>query len=290
MDTRKVLYKSKGVPPKTEKRFKISIPILGIGGIVLILMPTFMDAPSIITILGIVYEVLALLMHKMSQSANQSRLIILEDRVAGIATSKVGENSGSTAMVINLFQNARNQEEMKFVLPIHKITDVQKSTLNAFVKQITITCGEVKYSAVEKDSEKAYQILCDKVYGEINAKNCVACGNEISAVAESCPQCGHITRYGRMQKEKQKQVQFDDKIKRKLLISAVVWVIGACILVSACLDFRDVMPYAGLYAKFNPGGTMKIFGRMILGGVLMMIPFGNAEIKWIISKFRSSKD
>lgn len=249
MDYQKPLYKSKGILPKTKLFFQCGLAFFGIGGIILILLPVFTDAPAVFTFLGVIYIALGLLFPKMYHAMCNSRLCIYEDYIAGVAVNCTEIDSQSLFPSLGQIRNSQDPERIKFSLPFKEITDIH--TIN-FLPQIILTHGNRRYQIAVKDLEKAYQILCDKVYGEVNADRCVFCGKKISTITENCPHCGHMTRYGKAQRDSRKKQTSESKLQIRSAIGVVIFVIGLIILVPAIIDLNEISSYAGLYASIYP--------------------------------------
>ncbi len=96
-------------------------------------------------------------------------------------------------------------------------------------------------------------------------KTCVSCGKPISPTAVRCPNCGHLTAYG---KEQQDQLPAKptnlDYIRAGLLIAGlIVFIIG----LSQFADHADAWKY---YAAFKPTEARGILTRIAVGFVLFI--------------------
>ncbi|MBQ8622377.1 MAG: hypothetical protein IJ422_08710 [Oscillospiraceae bacterium] len=258
MDYQKPVYKSKGVPQKVKAVYQIAIILFTIIGIILVFLPIVSDAPSFSIFLGIIYLAFAFLLPKVYFSMNNSRIHIFNDHVAGIAVHCIEADSDKLFPKLNY-----RQEDLKFTLPFSEITNVQKGA--PFFSQIIITYGDKKFQVATKDMDKVYHILCDNIFGQISANNCISCGHEIGSTTESCPHCGHITRYGKIKEETAKKHSIDNKLQIQSIIWAVLFVIGLMILIPAAIDLNEISDYAGLYASIYPSRAKKIVAKFILG-------------------------
>lgn len=283
MDYQKPLYKSKGVLPKVKSAYQIEIIIFALIGIIFILLPLFSDVPSFIAVFGIFELIIAALLPKEYFLMNNSRLYIFDDRIVGIALNYIEANPEKLFPTVT-----RKQESLKFAIPFGEITNVQKGI--PFLSQIIITHGEKKYQIAVKDVDKAYQILCDHVFGEVSSNVCVHCGHEISAMTETCPSCGHITRYGKVKRESEKKQRIDTKFQIQSLLWAIVFIIGLIILIPAAIDLNEISSYAGLYASIYPSRAKKIVAKFILGLILTCASISFPLVKLILKKVVPPQD
>lgn len=284
MDNPKLLYRSKGIQPKAKTFYQVGTIFFGIGGILFILLPIITDAPSIFTFLGILYIGIGFLIPKTYQSMRNSRLFVYEDHVEGIAVSCMEANSEDLFSELSQIKTASSPERTQFCISFKEITDIQKGPMNFFVPQIIINCGSKKYNVAVKEPERAYQIICDKVFGVESAAACVSCGGEISATTETCPHCGHMTRYGKTKKGTHQIQANSNKQQITSAIGAVIFVIGLIILIPAIVDLNEISGYASLYASIYPSESRKMVVNFFLGLFVTCFGLSLPLRNWIMKK------
>lgn len=288
MDHQKPLYRSKGVPAKGKLIFQVLMIVCGIIGIICLLLPLFSDAPWLFSLIGIIYLGLACMLPKSYYRLCNSRLTIYDDCITGIAISCIEQNSESLFPELSQLRTMNDPEKCKFQLDYSGISDIQ--TMKIAMPQITIVYGDTKYTISVKDPDKAYQILCDNVFGPVAAKNCINCGCEISAIAENCPHCGHMTRYGKQQKDSTQIRINTNKMQLQLVIGAVITVIGLFIMIPALIDLNEISSYAGLYASIFPSRSRKIVARFILGLFVTICGICTPVSRIIINKINPKQE
>lgn len=287
MSNQSLLYHSKGITPKLKTFIQAFTIFYLILGFILIMIPTFTDAPSVFCLLGVMLCIaFGLLVPQSYRTMIHSRLYIYEDHVEGIAINCVESNPDSLFPALAELTKMRDTARLKFSLPFQEITDVQKAAISSILPQVLISQGEKKYIVMAKDADKAYHILCDKVFGKAGASCCVCCGHDISAVAETCPNCGQLTRYGKNQKDHQKGQISSGKLQISVAIGAVITIIGLIILIPAMVDLNEISGYASLYASIYPSKAKKMVAKVILGWVVTCGGIGVALSNWIVHKLK----
>ena len=268
MQKQTLLYKSKGITSKFKQIYQIvSLLFLILGGI-MVFLPALSDAPSIFFVLGLIYIAFALLLPKAFNNMSAARLFIFDDHIELVATYT--DRTDQIISLSRLFNSATSTNNL-LLLQYDQISDVKKTALSNSFASITLTSGDMRYTTMVRDIGKAYQIICDKVYGETAAKECIQCRHEISATTEICPHCGHMTRYGKAKTEEKKTQTNLQKQYILAGIGAVICFIGLVIFVPAMIELEEIRSYAGLYSAFRPTDAKMLVVKVISGLFLSIL-------------------
>lgn len=286
MEKQNFLYQSKGVSSNIKKFYQGFTLVYIVLGLICILIPMFYDAPTGFTVLGIFCILFAMLMPKLYSRMFQARLYIYEDHVEGVAVNCIETSPDSLFPALGELSNMNKPERLKFSVTYQEINDVQKAGAANLLPQLLLSLGNKKYVVLTKNTEKAYQILCDKVFGQNGATSCVCCGRNISAAAETCPHCGHLTRYGKSQRDQQKNHITSGKFQIAVAVGAIIAIIGLAILIPAIIDLNEISDYAGLYASIFPRKSKKMVAKVILGLFITCGGIGVMFSNWLINKLK----
>lgn len=283
MDQRKPrpIYRSKGVPAKITNTYMILGIIMALAGIVMVFLPLFTDAPKAFVFMGFVYLAIALLCPRFYFQMKRCRLYVFDDHIVGVSAFRNPANS------TNPFAGRKTANaDVKFKFYLDEITNVEKGV--AMYSQVIITANEQKYSVVVKNRDKAYNLLCDLVFGAQGARECVACGAPIGATAEVCAHCGQMTRYGHSRSEVKASEKETNTAMIGNAIAIVVGIVGLFLLIPALIDFNKIRTYGELYTAFYPEESKKIIFKLFAGLFMSVFgfsyPFSSILTKKILKK------
>lgn len=278
MQSQKPLYFSKGIPKKAKKLSRIFSQAVIVLGIIISLLPLVSDAPSTFVYLGVIYIGLGVLIPRTYKFHNMGKLAVMDDCIKGAALSAFNSSGNNLSMkeLRKLFQT----QTTPFHIPFDQISDIKKGALYI----LSISSGNTTYGIPVQNKELAYNILCDKVYGEESAKNCVRCGAIISTTTQNCPQCGHLTRYGKLTQQTTANQKLMQNNQITTIIGLAIGVIGLFVFIPAFIELNEISSYASLYAAFHPAESKKLVFKAIAGFILSIIGFSFPISNKLINK------
>jgi len=271
------IYRSKGVPLKVTRIYQIVGIVMGLAGILMLFLPLIADAPKSFIFLGLVYLVIAIFTPRWYSLLKRCRLYVFDDHIMGVSAFRFSANT------TNPFAGRKvGNADVKFKFYLDEITNVEKGV--AMHSQIVITANEQKHTVVVQNRDKAYNVLCDMVYGVQGARECVACGAPIGSTTETCPQCGQMTRYGHSLSEVKTDQKANSFFTVNNIIALAVGVVGLIILIPTLGDYQKIQTYGNLYIALYPAESKKILTKLLISGLMVAFAVISPLVDYLFKK------